>query len=654
MANTNGVSTPSFKPDNSSKSISASQVFGINRLVKLLIVIDGKIISHYKHFNLSQNTGKHHRFELILAYDSLGSRENQNLESSNDFLGKRITVVQKYKDISHSPERTFVGVITEVSYLQEQSGLGNIVISGYSPTILLDGAPHIQSFGGEQPVNMSIIANQLIKEGIDTAKYDVRVDANDYSEIIYSSQYNETHYNYLARMAEAYGEQFYYDGEVLHFGKLPSQNQPVKLIYGSNVNDIKIQIKAVHTKPSFYGYNSSQNAKLTSGLTPATHKSDLANIAYKKNDGESSIFKTPSLQIAPIRANTDKDVVYSQTSASGSKAVEVLHVSGTTTIPFLYPGCVADLEMRKEESNQTTHFTRVMITETTHAVDTVGHYIGTFKAIANDTGFLAQPEFVNPVAQPQLATVISNTDPLGQGRVSVRFDWQMHDATDFIRMMTPDAGGTDEVTQNRGYVAIPEVGDQVMVGFEHNHPDKPFVMGGMFHGGTALGGFTDNRVKSIQTRSGHKIIFTEDESIIITDKSGNEIHLDTTGSNINITAPETMTLNCKNMNINVAENMNTVVGMDASESIGMNISQTIGLNSTQSIGAMKMTSVVGDASLFITGKLTEMIDGDVHSETKMERNEVSEGKITSQSTGTHEHHSDKIVQNNSAEKSNNF
>lgn len=66
-----------------------------------------------------------------------------------------------------------------------------------------------------------------------------------------------------------------------------------------------------------------------------------------------------------------------------------------------------------------------------------------------------------------------------------------------------------------------------MVNFVHNHPDRPFVMGG-----TALGGFADNCVKSIMTRSGHKVVFTEDESIIITDKSGNEIHLDTTGSNI--------------------------------------------------------------------------------------------------------------------------
>jgi hypothetical protein len=141
-------------------------------------------------------------------------------------------------------------------------------------------------------------------------------------------------------------------------------------------------------------------------------------------------------------------------------------------------------------------------------------------------------------------------------------------------------------------------------------------MGGMFHGGVGLGGFADNSVKSIMTRSGHKVVFTEDESIIITDKSGNEIHLDTTGSNINITAPDTMTLNCKNMFINVGENMTTTVGRDQSDTIGMKRSQSIGMNAIQSVRAMKMTSVLGDTCMFITGKLTEMIEGDVHSEVK--------------------------------------
>lgn len=630
----------SFRPSQNADGVSENHHAGINRLVKLSLVVEGKIIKYYKHFTLKQKASHHHEFSLTLAHDALGDRQSHTLEEANKFLGKRLTAIISYKDIDNSPERNFVGIITKVGFSQEKMSLGNIVLSGYSPTILLDGAPHIQSFGGGQPVNMGIIAEEVIKQGIDKGRFDIRVDTNDYSQIIYSSQYNETHYNYLARMAEAYGEQFYYDGEVLHFGKLPPQNKPIKLTYGSNADDIRVELKAVHTKPQYYGYNSSKNEKLTSGETPINHLGDLAKTAYSHNE---KIYKTPALQVAPIKASTHLDVENSQRSTAGSEAVSVFSVSGSTTVPFLHPGCVVDIHMRKPDSNETSYFTKVMVTEAVHEIDTIGHYKGSFESIAADTGFLPKPEFTVPIAQPQIATVIANADPEGQGRVQVRFDWQMNDTTHFVRVMSPDAGGTDQITQNRGYVAIPEVGDQVMVNFVHSHPDRPFVMGGMFHGGIGLGGGTDNRVKSIQTRSGHRIVFTEDESIIITDKSGNEIHLDTTGSNINITAPETMTLNCKNMNINVGENMTTTVGMNKSNSIGM--------NHTESVGAMKRTSVVGDASMFITGKLTEMIDGDVVSETKKERHEVSEKDMNIQSGKFVHKHAQAEVQNNSGEKS---
>ncbi|MCS3868591.1 hypothetical protein J3D55_001507 [Chryseobacterium ginsenosidimutans] len=638
----NILKSPSFRPSQNADGISENQHAGINRLVKLSLVIEGKVIKYYKHFKLTQSSRRHHEFSLALAHDALGDRQTHTLEEANKFLGKRLTVVISYKDIESSPERTFVGVITGVGFSQEKMSLGNIVLTGYSPTILLDGAPHIQSFGGGSPVNMGIIANEVIKQGLDSSRFDVRVDTNDYSQIIYSSQYDETHYNYLARMAEAYGEQFYYDGEVLHFGKLPQQNKPIKLTYGSSANDIKVELKAVHTKPQFYGYNSNKNEKLTSAETPVQHVGDLAKTAYAHND---KIYKTPALQVAPIKASTHLDVEYSQKSTSGSEAVNVFLLSGNTTVPFLHPGCVVDVQMRKVDTNESSYFTRIMVTEVTHEIDTIGHYTGSFEGIASDTGFLPKPEFKTPKAEPQIATVISNADPEGQGRIQVRFDWQTNDTTHFIRMMSPDAGGTDQVNQNRGYVAIPEIGDQVMVNFVHSHPDRPFVMGGMFHGGIGLGGGMDNRVKSIQTRSGHRVIFTEDESIIITDKSGNEIHLDTTGSNITITAPETMTLNCRNMNINVGENMTT--------NVGVNKSDTILANHTESVGAMKMTSVLGDTSMFITGKLTEMIEGDVHSETKKERVELSHDDIQFSSNKSINKNAQLEIKNNSGEISKN-
>ncbi|MCS3529762.1 type VI secretion system Vgr family protein [Chryseobacterium sp. JUb7] len=542
-------------------AIPENQIMGINRVVKLEIVIEGKTIKHFKHFKLTQSAVKHHEFSLMLAYDSLGNAENHNLEEAQNFLGKRITVVFKYKDVEDGPERNFVGVITEVGFSQEKGSLGNIVLTGFSPTVLLDAAPHIQSFGGAQEISLNSIADQVIKEGLGQNKFDFRVDSQ-HGNVSYSSQYEETHYNYLARIAEAYGEQFYYDGEVLHFGKLPPQEKPVRLTYGSSVNDVKIKMKAQHVNPTFYGYNSSKNEKLTTGNSKINHTSDIAKRAYEISE---KTFQTPSLRVAPIKASSFMDIDASQKGTAGSKAADVFVTSATTTVPFLYPGCVADIEMRKTETNETSYFTKLMIIEVTHEVDARGYYDGTFEAIASDTGFIPRPEFEQPRAESQFAKVMSNTDPMNQGRVQVQFDWQNGSTTtEFIRVMTPDAGSSDKVNKNRGFMAIPEVGDQVIVNFVHQHPDRPFVMGGMFHGGIGAGGGAGNNIKSLSSRSGNKLELDDGAgSVFLTDQGGANMKFDGAG-NATTNANNDKTVTVGNNNTVKAGNTSMINVGDAS------------------------------------------------------------------------------------------
>ncbi|WP_185113386.1 type VI secretion system Vgr family protein [Chryseobacterium sp. ERMR1:04] len=632
----------SFTPDNNADAISENRLSGINCVVGIEIHADGKPINHFNHFKLTQSAVRHHEFEIVLAHDSLENRQSENLEDANKLLGKRFTVSFKYKDsdAKDNPQKSFVGVITSVSFSRKKTSLGNIVLKGYSPTIFLDGENHTQSFGGDQPANIGIIANEVIKQGIDTQFYDINVDTNDSSQILYSSQYNETHYNYLARMAEAYGEQFYYDGYVLHFGKLPApSSKRIQLIEGSNVSDLNVEIKAVHTKPQFYGYNSSKNQKLTSGATPIQHLGDLAQTAYANNN---KIYKTPSLQVAPIKAATHLDVEYSQKSSSGSKAVDVMNVSGSTSIPFLHPGCVADIQTRVRDSNKTHHLTTLMITETTHEVDARGYYNGSFEAISEGTGYMPKPEFHVPRPEPQIATVISNTDPLNQGRVQVRFDWQLNVTTDFIRMMSPDAGGTDQISQNRGYVAIPEVGDQVMVNFQHGHPDRPFVMGGMFHGGIALGGGINNHLKSIQTRSGIRILMNDEEgSVKILDPSGNIYFMDGKG-NISLNAP-------KNFTLYAGENINITAGKEIVVDAGESISSTANQNISSTAGVDIVQNAAGDIRESSDTR-TEMVEKEFNRQSETSNEIAGEISMFSEKENM-TMQSGKIVEFNSAEKS---
>ncbi|WP_294245414.1 phage baseplate assembly protein V [uncultured Chryseobacterium sp.] len=543
-----------------SEWLSSGDLPGLARMVKLEIIIEGHIIRHFKYFRLRQDTSTHHRFTLVLARDVLGRAQDHDLEESRSFLGKRITIIIRYRDEeTESPERTFVGVVTRVSFSQKQTSHGDIVLKGASPTILMDGAPHFQSFGGDKPVNTAVIAGRILGQGIGSSRFDVRIDTRNSSYIHYSSQYNETHYNYLSRLAEAYGEQFFYDGEVLHFGKLPSHEKPLRLTYGSSVHEVKVNLRAVYTRPFYFGYNSSSDKKMEGIDTVVRHPGELASQAYELSR---HIYQTDSLVPVPLNANMELDVDDSQRSARGSASVEVFTVSGRTMIPFLYPGCVADLEMRKPDTDKTSYFTRVIITEVLHEVDGVGNYCGKFKAIAEGTGFLPRPDFKMPIAAPQTATVVSNTDPLGQGRIQVRFQWQGNDSsTHFIRMMSPDAGGTDSVQQNRGFVAIPEVGDQVMVGFEYEHPDFPFAMGSMFHGKTGRGGGVGNHLKSIRTRSGIKVLMNDNErSVTIEDPSGNSYLMDGQG-NISVTAPKSIRFNAgEDIEMNAGKNLEVKTG----------------------------------------------------------------------------------------------
>lgn len=310
--------------------------------------------------------------------------------------------------------------------------------------------------------------------------------------------------------------------------------------------------------PTYYGYNSSKNEKLTTGKTEIKHRSDIAARAYKISQ---DAFKTSSLRVAPIRTETYQDVDASQKGTAGSEASQVFITTGNTSIPFLYPGCIADIKMRKKDSVQTSYFTKLMITECTHDVDAKGYYNGTFKAIAADTGYLPRPEFTSPAAESQPAKVISNSDPLNQGRVQVRFDWQLHDTTEWIRVMTPDAGGSDKVSTNRGFMAIPEVGDQVMVDFIHDNPDRPFVLGGMFHGKVGGGGGAGNNVKSFSGKSGNIICLNDGAGIEIKDKNGNHVTLSGTGD------------------------LTTEVSNNNTEKIGVNRTINVGTNNTINIGS---------------------------------------------------------------------
>ena len=81
-----------------------------------------------------------------------------------------------------------------------------------------------------------------------------------------------------------------------------------------------------------------------------------------------------------------------------------------------------------------------------------------------------------------------------------------------------------------------------MVAFRYDDPNRPFVLGSLFHGKSGTGGGSSNKTKSLTTRSGCTITLDDEKgSVMMKDKEGNSYTADGEG-NITISASKSITL----------------------------------------------------------------------------------------------------------------
>lgn len=125
--------------------------------------------------------------------------------------------------------------------------------------------------------------------------------------------------------------------------------------------------------------------------------------------------------------------------------------------------------------------------------------------------------------------VTNNKDPDGLGRVKVKFPTRSGENESYwARIATLMAG------KGRGSFFVPEVEDEVLVVFEQNNINYPYIIGCLWNGEDRppiSNNDGNNNIRMIQSRSGHKIVFNDDgkkkqEKIEIKTKAGHHIVLD--------------------------------------------------------------------------------------------------------------------------------
>ena len=126
-----------------------------------------------------------------------------------------------------------------------------------------------------------------------------------------------------------------------------------------------------------------------------------------------------------------------------------------------------------------------------------------------------------------LGVVTNNKDELKLGRVKIKFPWLGEgDETHWARVATFMAGN------EMGAFFLPEVGDEVIVAFDHGDINFPYVLGVLWNGQNKPPSKNDdgqNNIRMLKSRSGHKITFSDEdgaEKVEIRSKSGHTILLD--------------------------------------------------------------------------------------------------------------------------------
>jgi type VI secretion system secreted protein VgrG len=338
------------------------------------------------------------------------------------------------------------------------------------------------------------------------------------------------------------------------------------------------------------------------------------------------------------------------------------YISASSSNPKLKIGSIIEVEYNQELSvndaarlhkdptqkqYRTTSIGTYIITEIKHKASNLKEYKNKFKAIPAFVNTLPAPNVPLPEAHAQRAIVIDNADPKNQGRVRVQMLWQKtkHLRGPWAQVMTPDAGTSGEVPTNRGFVFIPEVGDNVMLGFHHNNPNQPFVLGSLFNGQTGTGGQEENHLKTLKTRSGVATEINDDEkSWKQSTPDGNYLFFDGQG-NATLNIP-------KNLNITVGDDFTVNVGGNLYTLVSKNSTETIGENKSVSVGMKKMLTVGMDYFVSVMGKMTEMVTGDKESRIEKDRQRVVNGENQIQSEKNYNVHSKTEFKGNSAEKSN--
>ncbi|RIV25434.1 type VI secretion system tip protein VgrG [Fibrisoma montanum] len=487
--------------------------------VNVTVSIGGTKLTHFTSLRVDQSLFTHHTFEIVVPYEYLDDKNELFFKTAHQKLvgqGTEIDITPFYKKIPG--KFVFKGIVTELLLRNNSELVNSYVIRGHSPTFLAEDGVQRRSF-------IQQTLGQIFDAVLKPYPFNKTVGPKYTARIDYKAQYDESNFDFLNRLAAEYGEWFYYDGQQLIVGKPGTQAQPF-VIDGVQHFDMAVSLKP--NRFAMRHYNYVKHEAYAGAGTAVGGLGNLGTFAY----GQSQGLFTQAAQLWPLRdIQFQGELDNAIQAVNATNATDLVRFHGAGENPNLSVGTIVNVTGQKltapgqyKQDNAGSY----RITGISHTVDQIGNYENFFEAVPDTAEFPPRnPTVRMPVALPEIATVIKNTDPLKLGRIQVQFHWpnQLEGKSSWIRVAFPYTGSS------RGMLFIPEKDDQVVISYEANHVDFPIVVGSIYHKSPANDYWFDNNYqKIIRTKGGNKLVFKDkpgEQEIFITNanKKGTNFHI---------------------------------------------------------------------------------------------------------------------------------
>ena len=460
---------------------------------------------------------------------------------------------------------------------------------------LLQNAPHCRSF---ENMTLKDIIESVLKPYNDIKS---KISPRFKDKIPYIVQYNQSDYAFISMLAVRFGEWMYNTGETFIFGEIEDSGSSANLEYpgGSlmsyNLHQSMTSFSFNHLLPDYYQYGKEKAILKESAQGVAdgsvnnwTDKAFNASMQRFKNE-QIAALNTGGFDSGKEDEGSDSILDYSLKIEAQGKKTGLMTVHGFSKLAMLKIGqtfLIRDNVQNKSGESKDVEQKALKVIGINHSFDYRQEYSNSFTAIPVACNYPSYSDAdVYPSAPQQRAKVVENKDEQKLGRIRVQFPWQEIQSkemkTPWLRIAVPYAGA------NKGHQFVPEIGEEVMIGFEMNNAERPYIIGSFYNGGNGKPDEnwavsqeedgTTNNIKAIRTRNGHTILFNDkgDAGLLeIYDNKNNTYHI-------------TLSADDKKITIYSAGEIEVVADTDinirAKGDIGINADGDIGIKSKGNI-----------------------------------------------------------------------